>query len=210
MRNSPSQALAHGDKFYQPLRRCKNGHEALRYANSRACIDCARDQSRVAMGKKRECPETRKKMQTQWREWYHSGNQQKRVLNSDKWRAENPDQAQKNGRASTQRFRSTPEGKAYSFAAKCLARCRVNKTDRTFAVLGYNRSDLMRHIEGLFTDGMTWDNHGEWHIDHIVPISFFIKTGETDPRVINALENLQPLWASENISKGGRAYGQKR
>lgn len=210
MMTSPSQALANGDKFYRSLRPCKNGHEALRYTISRACIDCAREQSREAMSKKRECLETRKKMQTQWREWYHSGNQQKRILNSARWRAENPDQAQENGRASTRRFRSTPEGKAYSFAAKCLTRCRVNKTDRTFDVLGYKRDDLICHIEGLFTEGMTWDNHGEWHIDHIVPIIFFIKSGETDPRVINALENLQPLWAPENISKGGRAYDQKR
>jgi len=31
---------------------------------------------------------------------------------------------------------------------------------------------IKEHIEETFTDGMTWTNHGEWHIDHIVPICY--------------------------------------
>lgn len=105
---------------------------------------------------------------------------------------------------SSRRFRSTPEGKADSFARKCLYRCRVNKTDRTFHLLGYARSDLIRRIESTFSEGMSWENYGEWHIDHIVPISHYISSGETDPKVINALSNLMALWAADNISKGGK------
>ncbi len=47
---------------------------------------------------------------------------------------------------------------------------------------------------------MTWENHGEWHVDHKVPVSSF--SPDADMKVVNALSNLQPLWAEDNISKG--------
>jgi hypothetical protein len=49
---------------------------------------------------------------------------------------------------------------------------------------------------------MSWENWDEWHIDHIIPISKFEK--ETDPKIVNSLSNLQPLWASDNIRKSNR------
>jgi hypothetical protein len=60
--------------------------------------------------------------------------------------------------------------------------------------------DLKKNIESKFIDGMTWDNYGEWHIDHIKPISSFNKNEE--PKIVNSLDNLQPLWAFDNLSKG--------
>ena len=76
------------------------------------------------------------------------------------------------------------------------------KNDRTELLLKYTRAELKSHIESQFVDGMTWDNRSEWHIDHIKPLSLFIKEGETNPAIINALSNLQPLWAKDNLSKG--------
>lgn len=58
----------------------------------------------------------------------------------------------------------------------------------------------------LFEPGMSWDNRGEWHIDHIKPVCIFIREGETDPAVINALSNLRPLWAEENLSRFRRNW----
>lgn len=96
----------------------------------------------------------------------------------------------------------TPKGKAASFMRKCLIRCLHNKRDSTEKILGYRKKDLVDWIESQFLPGMTWANHGEWHIDHIVPISAFLDAGRTDVREINALSNLQPLWARDNLSKG--------
>ena len=31
----------------------------------------------------------------------------------------------------------------------------------------------MKHLEKQFTKGMTWENHGKWHIDHVIPDSHF-------------------------------------
>lgn len=78
---------------------------------------------------------------------------------------------------------------------------------RTSDVLGYSSRELKEHLERQFVRGMTWDNHGEWHIDHITPVSVQIQSGETDPAVINCLTNLRPIWAKENMSKSGnRTY----
>ena len=46
---------------------------------------------------------------------------------------------------------------------------------------------------------MSWDNHGEWHVDHIIPISLF-KEG-TDAGVVNRLDNLRAMWATDNLVK---------
>ena len=77
-------------------------------------------------------------------------------------------------------------------------------------ILGYTKEDLIKHIESKFLSGMTWKNHGlgrgkeKWHIDHIKPIKAFLDEGITDPKIICALDNLQPLWAVDNIRKGSK------
>ena len=54
-------------------------------------------------------------------------------------------------------------------------------------------------MEKLFEKGMDWSNHGEWHIDHIKPVSKFNKN--TAIHIVNSLSNLQPLWGKDNIIK---------
>jgi hypothetical protein len=64
---------------------------------------------------------------------------------------------------------------------------------------------LRNHLESLFKPGMTWNNYGEWHVDHIVPLSWF--PFDRDPSlhfVASHWTNLQPLWGRENVSKGAR------
>lgn len=67
-------------------------------------------------------------------------------------------------------------------------------------MLGYSALDLKTHIENQFIDGMSWNNWGDWHIDHIRPVSSFDKTEK--PYIVNALDNLQPLWWKDNLEKG--------
>ena len=49
---------------------------------------------------------------------------------------------------------------------------------------------------------MTCDNHGEWHIDHILPLA----SAKDDEEVFKLCHytNLQPLWAEDNLIKGCR------
>lgn len=74
------------------------------------------------------------------------------------------------------------------------------------SLVGFTLADLTAHIEKQFLPGMTWENRGEWHIDHIRPLcSFNFQTPECPQfREAWALTNLQPLWAIDNLKKGGR------
>lgn len=85
------------------------------------------------------------------------------------------------------------------------------KDGRTWeSLVGYTRADLMAHLESRFTEGMTWDNVGDWHIDHITPRSAFAFATPSDPgfRACWALSNLQPLWAVDNLRKAARRPAQ--
>lgn len=74
------------------------------------------------------------------------------------------------------------------------------KSKPTIKLLGYTYEDLKEHITSLFTDGMSWDNYGEWHVDHIKPVSVF--DPETPINVVNSLSNLQPLWSTTREING--------
>jgi hypothetical protein len=80
-----------------------------------------------------------------------------------------------------------------------LKRLNTPKEGRTIQLLGYSALDLKNHIQSLFIEGMTWDNHGEWHIDHITAVANFSQ--DADIKEVCALENLQPLWEFDNLSK---------
>jgi hypothetical protein len=69
--------------------------------------------------------------------------------------------------------------------------------------LGYTIQELKDHLAAQFQPGMSWDNYGQWHIDHIKPIALFRFQSDDDEELKEcwALNNLQPLWAEENIKK---------
>ena len=84
-----------------------------------------------------------------------------------------------------------------------------NKRGRSWEKLvGYTLSDLMKHLEKLFQPDMSWDNYGEWQIDHCIPRSSFSFDSPDDFEFKQcwALENLQPLWAIDNIKKFNHIY----
>jgi len=86
---------------------------------------------------------------------------------------------------------------------------RANKAGRTWeSLVGYSVWDLQVHLQSKFTDGMTWERFlkGEIHIDHIIPKSRFHYETPDDPefKICWGLNNLQPLWAKDNLSKGAK------
>lgn len=67
--------------------------------------------------------------------------------------------------------------------------------------LGCSIADLMLHLSSQFKSGMTWENYGEWEIDHIQPLSKFDLTDRNQLLVACHFTNLQPLWEAENLRK---------
>ncbi len=81
-------------------------------------------------------------------------------------------------------------------------------------LVDYNLKELMEHLEKQFKPEMNWSNYGKngWEIDHIKPISSFNFTSYNDREFKQcwSLNNLQPLWKEENISKGDKIINDNK
>ena len=81
----------------------------------------------------------------------------------------------------------------------------IKKNSNSEKLLGCSFRKVRAHIEEQFREGMNWDNHGKWHIDHIIPLA----SARTEDEICKLFKytNLQPLWAAENIRKGSKLPG---
>ena len=92
-----------------------------------------------------------------------------------------------------------------NFSGAVRSSIKSNKNGRRWELLvGYTLKTLKSHLEKQFTMDMTWENYGEWQIDHKVPIKAFnFQSPEhNDFRKCWALSNLQPMWKTLNVKKG--------
>jgi hypothetical protein len=105
------------------------------------------------------------------------------------------------------RLRKKVIEKCHDSLKHCLMYIDRDKPDKTSELLGYSGKKLREHLETF----LGWSEliMDEWHLDHIYPIIAFIEYGVTDIRIINALDNLQPLNARSNLSKAG-SYDQEK
>lgn len=83
---------------------------------------------------------------------------------------------------------------------------KITSRSRMVQLLGCEWSAFIAHVESKFQPGMTWENHGlrGWHFDHIRPLSSFDLTNEDELRKGCHYTNVQPLWAADNVRKGGK------
>lgn len=150
--------------------------------------------------RKRYLDSNKEVLKKRWKNYYE--NNTKRILDYCRdWRKSNlPEIAERN------RIRYSTD---INYRLRCICRQFVHrmitttnteKLTRTAEILGYTPVELKAHIEKQFVPGMSWDNYGEWHIDHIIPISS--ATNLYEGLKLSQLENLQPLWAEENLKKG--------
>ena len=86
----------------------------------------------------------------------------------------------------------------------CHAITDGHRSFHTKELVGCDIKELMRHLESKFQSGMTWENYGEWHVDHIKPCSSFDLTDINQQKMCFNWMNLQPLWALENIRKSNK------
>jgi hypothetical protein len=80
----------------------------------------------------------------------------------------------------------------------------VFKDETTMKLIGCNLIELKTHLQNSFKEGMSWENYGKWHIDHIKPISSFNLKNPKNQKLAMHYTNLQPLWAKDNMSKGDK------
>lgn len=139
-----------------------------------------------------------------WRSVHSEQAKEVNRLASENWRKRNPEEAKAKSRQSSPKSRLD-----ISYRLKSNLRTRLwnalkgnSKSADTTELIGCSIESLMGYIQDLFKPGMTWENYGQWHVDHVVPCSRFDLTDPKQQRVCFNYKNLQPLWAEENKKKG--------
>lgn len=136
------------------------------------------------------------------KKWAENNKDVKNAINR-RWKANNQGYMNKYFR---ERRKHDPIFKASAYLrnriGKFLKSRDLNKCSNLKDYLGCSGEYLVAHLECQFKPGMTWENQGDWHIDHIVPLSSASTVEEVYK--LSHYSNLQPLWATENIAKGAK------
>ncbi len=147
---------------------------------------------------------------------YYLQNREKILARNERWRKSNMDKSRMINMKKNRRRRSTSEGRLHDNVSRYMRKClKGNKAGKSWEQLvGYTVEDLKRHMEQLFTEGMTWEKYlaGEIQLDHKKPIAYFrsIADQKTAFKECWALTNLQPLWKKDNQSKGAKLNWQPK
>ena len=148
------------------------------------------------------------------RKKYYEENKEKTLLRNKKYKQENKEKINEHQK---ERYHTDPYYKLrHNVKVLIYTALKGGKGGESFLpYVDWTTPELKEHLESQFEDWMTWDNHGvlhptekRWQIDHIKPQSVMLEgvTSMDDPKFREcwALENLQPLEARENISKGNK------
>jgi len=164
----------------------------------------------VSMKKYESKPETKKRKSENHKKWSENNRDHLNEYHQ-KWREKNIDKHREYKRKYQQHLRDTdPIYKLISYFRtaiyQVLKESNVEKNKHYFDVLQYTPEELIKHLELQFKDDMIWENYGEWHVDHIKPISSFniVDMGDEEFMKCWSLGNLQPMWGEENIRKSNK------
>jgi hypothetical protein len=131
------------------------------------------------------------------------------------WKKKNPERHRENKRRAWLKRKSTLRGRINHNMGRLLWMALHHKGGKRGKswqeLLGFTPDQLRLHLEARFLPGMTWDAYlrGEIHTDHIKPISWFNydSTEHPDFKACWSLDNLQPMWAKDNVTKQARWAG---
>lgn len=174
--------------------------------------------------------EDNKKEIREYQKEYYKKNQEKVKLRTKKYREENKEKVQAfqkeyklNNKEKSREYgrnrRKDPMFRVnHNISSNIGHSLRGNKNGRHWEnIVGYTLNELKEHLESKFQEGMTWGNYGAWkvgeemtwHIDHFMPIDWFDFDSYDDIefKMCWDLDNLQPKWADENLSKNNRFAG---
>lgn len=169
---------------------------------SQRCKHCAREAVRKHYIKNRE-------KVLEYKKNYFKENIDKIRERKKRYRKNNPDKISKQKREYM--ASNTETVKKIKLATRMRARIHQalkgnSKSASSTELLGCDIDFFKKHLESMFKDGMTWDNHGcdGWHIDHIIPCASFDLSDPEEQKKCFHYTNLQPLWAHENILKSDK------
>lgn len=177
------------------------------------CIDCSKEiksSSRCSKCWSRKWRAENPERYRELRKKHYEDNREENIIKAKKWNKENPDRA----KASHDRYVKSSDyyNERYkndiNYRLRVILRNRLLQSIKTNAKagsavedLGCSISEFKTHLESKFEPGMSWENLGEWHIDHIKPLAKFDLTNREQFLEATNYKNLQPLWKTDNLRK---------
>jgi hypothetical protein len=145
--------------------------------------------------------------QRQYEKKWRLNNKEKANQKNKKWRLNNKEKINKYlSKYEKKRRKIDP-----NFKLKKYIRSRIwsvlkgkEKSNSTIKLLGCSIEECWQHLESKFQPGMTRENQGLWHIDHIIPCASFDLRCPVQQLACFHYTNLQPLWAIDNLKKGAK------
>ena len=208
--SSYTEALNKESMFYFTGEFCSNGHLCRKFTKQRLCEQCNRDfkikdyaaskedgRYKIQLEKQLIKDKERRKNDYEWRI--------KQNQRAKKWASKNREhlaeymRTQRNGNPQyliRDRIQSRLNTMLKSRGSK--------KSDTLENYCGCSVEMLVIHIESQFKEGKTWENKGEWEIDHIKPCALFDLTDDVQAKECFNWSNLQPLWTEENRRKSDK------
>ena len=134
---------------------------------------------------------------------YREKNKDKKALYNKTYKAANLSKTRKQ---ETKRYQEDIQFRLKKILRSRLRAALKNNQKKGSAVkdLGCTIDFLKNYLENQFAPGMTWENQGEWEIDHIIPLSAFDLQDPKQLKKACHYKNLQPLWKHENLKKSNK------
>ena len=138
---------------------------------------------------------------------YYQKNKERIIATVKAYNANNPSKVREaKRRYRKKRLATDPQYRARANLRKSLKtaikKIEGEKSHKFSTLLGCSYEELSSHLESQFVEGMSWENYGEWHIDHVRPLSSFNLLEREEQLKCCNYTNLQPLWARDNLVKG--------
>ena len=184
------------EKFTSEFYLCKKSSSGFRYT----CKDCTKKCSKINGVKYRT--KNKKHIKEKNKNYFLANREKLQAY----YRIYSKKRKEKNNIYFNEKYKTNTQFRLNNNISRNIRRTLKNGKDGKswLDLVPYTLKQLKRHLEKQFTKGMTWENYGEWHIDHKIPKSVFNFTepGHEDFKKCWALKNLQPMWAIDNLKKG--------
>lgn len=199
--------------------KCSKKQELINFHNQKASKDgkspyckCCHKEYNILRRQK-----NKKKIKKQQQE-YRAKNKDHLNKMRKQWGQENPDKVAINAKKHREKYRDKinkyrrqKRKNNVNFRLRTIISNRIrmalsrgSKNSTSYDLTGCSWEHLKLYLESLFIDGMTWDNYGQWHIDHIKPCCSFDLSDIEQQKLCFHYTNLQPLWAIDNLKKSGK------
>lgn len=129
---------------------------------------------------------------------------EKQQISEKKYRLNNPEKIKEKFKKYSSSINYRIRQSIHSRLVELLFKDKISKKNKTFTYIGCDINYFKKWLECQFVDGMTWNNYGEWHLDHVKPCSSYNLTNETEIKECFNWKNYQPLWKKDNMSKSNK------